>query len=293
MDNKSMMQLDGDLDTQFDDLVNYCMLSGKISQHLYEDYDVKRGLRDSNGKGVLTGLTEIADVVSYQYDEDGNKVPGPGKLYYQGYDVEDLIKSYQNKRYAFEETTYLLLFGELPTPEQFESFKNILSSLQELSAHFVRDVIMKAPSENLMNALQKSVLTLYSYDENPDDISVPNVLRQSLQLISKLPIISVYAYHSYRHFKFDDALVIRTPDKSMSTAENILQMIRPDGKFTPLEAKVLDVALVLHAEHGGGNNSTFTNHVVTSSGFGDICVNRFFEGTSPRRSQSESAADVR
>ena len=266
MDNKSMMQLDGDLNTQFDDLVNYCMLSGKISQHLYEDYDVKRGLRDSNGKGVLTGLTEIADVVSYQYDEDGNKVPGPGKLYYQGYDVEDLIKSYQNKRYAFEETTYLLLFGELPTPEQFESFKNILSSLQELSAHFVRDVIMKAPSENLMNALQKSVLTLYSYDENPDDISVPNVLRQSLQLISKLPIISVYAYHSYRHFKFDDALVIRTPDKSMSTAENILQMIRPDGKFTPLEAKVLDVALVLHAEHGGGNNSTFTNHVVTSSG---------------------------
>ena len=266
MDNKSMMQLDGDLDTQFDDLVNYCMLSGKISQHLYEEYDVKRGLRDSNGKGVLTGLTEIADVVSYQYDEDGNKVPGPGKLYYQGYDVEDLIKSYQNKRYAFEETTYLLLFGELPTPEQFESFKNILSSLQELSAHFVRDVIMKAPSENLMNALQKSVLTLYSYDENPDDISVPNVLRQSLQLISKLPIISVYAYHSYRHFKFDDALVIRTPDKSMSTAENILQMIRPDGKFTPLEAKVLDVALVLHAEHGGGNNSTFTNHVVTSSG---------------------------
>ena len=250
MDNKSMMQLDGDLDTQFDDLVNYCMLSGKISQHLYEEYDVKRGLRDSNGKGVLTGLTEIADVVSYQYDEDGNKVPGPGKLYYQGYDVEDLIKSYQNKRYAFEETTYLLLFGELPTPEQFESFKNILSSLQELSAHFVRDVIMKAPSENLMNALQKSVLTLYSYDENPDDISVPNVLRQSLQLISKLPIISVYAYHSYRHFKFDDALVIRTPDKSMSTAENILQMIRdikehcPDWKdkaaITEYLAKILD-----------------------------------------------------
>ena len=152
------------------------------------------------------------------------------------------------------------------TPEQLEQFCAVLGECRTMPTNFTRDVIMKAPSENLMNALQKSVLTLYSYDENPDDISVPNVLRQSLQLISKLPIISVYAYHSYRHFKFDDALVIRTPDKSMSTAENILQMIRPDGKFTPLEAKVLDVALVLHAEHGGGNNSTFTNHVVTSSG---------------------------
>lgn len=265
MDNKSMMQLDDELNSQFDDLVNYCMLSGAINLDLYVDYDVKRGLRDSNGKGVLTGLTEIADVVSYEY-KDGTKVPADGKLYYQGYNVQELVKSYERRRYAFEETTYLLLFGELPNKKQFKSFLDILSSLQELSAHFVRDVIMKAPSENIMNALQKSVLTLYSYDDNPDDISVPNVLRQSLQLISKLPVIAVYAYHAYRHFKFDDNLVIRTPDKNMSTAENILQMIRPDGKFTELEAKVLDIALVLHAEHGGGNNSTFTNHVVTSSG---------------------------
>ncbi len=265
MDNKSMMQLEDELNSQFDDLVNYCMLSGVINLDLYVDYDVKRGLRDSNGKGVLTGLTEIADVVSYEY-QDGKKVPGPGKLYYQGYNVQDLVKSYEKRRFAFEEATYLLLFGELPNRKQFKSFLDILSSLQELSAHFVRDVIMKAPSENIMNALQKSVLTLYSYDDNPDDISIPNVLRQSLQLISKLPVIAVYAYHAYRHFKFDDNLVIRTPDKNISTAENILQMVRPDGKFTELEAKVLDIALVLHAEHGGGNNSTFTNHVVTSSG---------------------------
>ncbi len=265
MDNKSMMQLEDELNTKLEELVNYCMLSGAINPDYYADYDVKRGLRDSNGKGVLTGLTEIADVVSYEY-VDGVKVPAEGKLYYQGYNVKDLVKNYQSRRFAFEETTYLLLFGELPGKKQFKSFVRILSSLQELSAQFVRDVIMKAPSENIMNALQKSVLTLYSYDDDPDDISVPNVLRQSLQLISKLPVIVVYAYHAYRHFKFDDDLVIRTPVKKFSTAENILQMIRPDGEFTALEAKVLDIALVLHAEHGGGNNSTFTNHVVTSSG---------------------------
>ncbi len=158
------------------------------------------------------------------------------------------------------------MFGELPTKEQFESFCNILTQLQELSGQFVRDVIMRSPTENIMNMLQKSILTLYSYDENPEDISVPNVLRQSLQLIGKMPLISVYAYQSYRHFKLDDSLIIINPDKDCSTAENILRMLRPDGQYTELEAKVLDVALVLHAEHGGGNNSTFTNHVVTSSG---------------------------
>lgn len=265
MDNKSMMRLNDELNTQFNDLVNYCMLSGAINLDLYVDYDVKRGLRDSNGKGVLTGLTEIADVVAYER-KDGHKIPAEGKLYYQGYDVQELVKSYQNRRYAFEEVTYLLLFGELPNKAQFKSFVRILSDLQEVSAQFVRDVIMKAPSGNIMNALQKSVLTLYSYDDNPDDISVPNVLRQSLQLIAKIPMIAVYAYHAYRHFEYDDTLVIRMPKKELSIAENILQMIRPDGTFTELEAKVLDVALILHAEHGGGNNSTFTNHVVTSSG---------------------------
>ncbi len=265
MDNKSMMRLNDELNTQFDDLVNYCMLSGAIDLDMYLEYDVKRGLRDSNGKGVLTGLTEIADVVAYE-SKDGHKIPAPGKLYYQGYDVQELVKGYQSRRYAFEEVTYLLLFGELPNKAQFKSFVRILSDLQEVSAQFVRDVIMKAPSGNIMNALQKSVLTLYSYDDNPDDISVPNVLRQSLQLIAKIPMIAVYAYHAYRHFEYDDALVIRMPKKELSIAENILQMIRPDGAFTELEAKVLDIALILHAEHGGGNNSTFTNHVVTSSG---------------------------
>ena len=260
-----MMELGENLNEKFQNLVEYCMLSGAIDQDLYLEYDVKRGLRDSNGKGVLTGLTEISDVLGYRY-EDGDKVPCDGELYYQGYNVADLVDNFENRRFAFEETTYLLLFGALPTKEQLEDFKEILTSLQELSGEFVRDVIMKAPSANIMNALQKCVLTLYSYDEKPDDISVSNVLRQSLQIIGKLPMIAVYAYHAYRHFRFDDNLFIRTPDPGLSIAENILQMMREDGRFTELEAKVLDIALVLHAEHGGGNNSTFTNHVVTSSG---------------------------
>ncbi len=265
MNNRAMMELDGELNAQFDDLVNYCMVSGAINQDLYEEYDVKRGLRDSNGKGVLTGLTEIADVVATKII-DGEKVPCEGTLYYQGYNVQELIKSYENRRFAFEEITYLLLFGELPNQQQFTSFLDILTSLEELSGNFIRDVIMKAPSANIMNTLQRCVLTLYSYDDKPDDISIPNVLRQSLQLIGKIPLISVYSYHAYRHIRYGENLVIRTPDKGMSLAENILQMLRPDGRFTELEAKVLDIALVLHAEHGGGNNSTFTNHVVTSSG---------------------------
>ncbi|MCR5691322.1 MAG: citrate/2-methylcitrate synthase [Eubacterium sp.] len=265
MDNKAMMELDQELDAKFDDLVNYCMTSGAIDQNLYTEYDVKRGLRDANGKGVLTGLTEISDVVGFCL-EDGKKIPCDGQLYYQGYDVEDLIKKIGKSHYGFEEITYLLLFGQLPTDQQRADFFDILTSLQELSGQFVRDVIMKAPSANIMNALQKSVLTLYSYDDAPDDTDVSNVLRQSLQLIGKMPLIAVYAYHSYRHFSFDENFFIRTPQPGMSTAENILQMIRPDGKFTDLEAKVLDIALILHAEHGGGNNSTFTNHVVTSSG---------------------------
>lgn len=265
LDNKSMMELGKKLNEKFDDLVEYCMVSGAINLDLYNEYDVKRGLRDSSGKGVLTGLTEISDVIGHK-NKEGRKIPCDGQLYYQGYNVMDLVASFENRRYAFEETTYLLLFGELPTKEQLSSFIEILTNLQELSGQFVRDVIMKAPSANIMNALQKSVLTLYSYDDAPDDIDVPNVLRQSLQLIGKIPMIAVYAYLSYRHFKFDDNLYIRTPDTNLSIAENILQMLRQNGQFTELEARVLDIALVLHAEHGGGNNSTFTNHVVTSSG---------------------------
>lgn len=265
INDESMMALDESLDTKFQDLVVDSMKSGAIDLNLYQEYDVKRGLRDSSGKGVLTGLTEISDVSGYRV-VDGVKEPADGMLYYQGYDVEKLVGSGLEKRFAFEEVTYLLLLGHLPNEGQLSVFREILTSLQELSGQFVRDVIMKAPSPNLMNGLQKSVLTLYSYDSNPDDTSVPNVLRQSLQLIAKLPLVSVYNYHAYRHFHYFDSLVIKPVDKQLSTAENILHMLRPDGKYTPLEARVLDAALVLHAEHGGGNNSTFTNHVVTTSG---------------------------
>ena len=265
MDSKSMMELTKELDAEFDNLVNNCMTSGAIDLNLYQEYDVKRGLRDSAGKGVLTGLTEISDVVGFQV-VNGVKEPADGNLYYQGYDVKQLVGSDPQKRFAFEEATYLLLFGRLPNETEFKVFQQIRASLQELSGPFVRDVRMKAPSENLMNGLMKSVLTLYSYDSCPDDISVANVLRQSLQLIAKLPLIAVYSYHAYRHFTFAESLVIKQPKNEYSTAENILYMLRPNGKFTPLEARVLDAALVLHAEHGGGNNSTFTTHVVTSSG---------------------------
>ncbi len=265
MVRSAMMELNDNRNVMFNELVKFCMVSGEIDQNLYTEYDVKRGLRDSNGKGVLTGLTEISDVVSYQV-VDGVKVPSEGKLYYQGYDVENIISGIGERRYAFEEATYLLLFGELPNKKQFDSFLAILSDLQELSGDFVRDVILHNPSVNIMNSLQKAILNLYSYDEHPEDISVPNVLRQCLQLIGKMPLISVYAYHGYRHFNLNKNLVIRTPKKEYSTAENILNMLRADGKFTPLEASVLDIALVLHAEHGGGNNSTFTTHVVTTTG---------------------------
>ena len=265
MNNKEMMELRPELDSQFDELVKYCMASGVIDSNLYIEYDVKRGLRESNGKGVLTGLTEISDVVGFDV-VDGDRVPCDGRLYFQGYNVQDLIRKGDRRRFAFEEATYLLLFGALPTREQLRQFIDILGGLRELSGQFVRDVIMKAPSSNIMNALEKSIVTLYSYDEMAEDISVPNVLRQALQLIAKMPVISVFAYQSYMHFKMDDVLIIRNPDPQCSTAENILRMLRPDGKYTELEAKVLDICLVLHAEHGGGNNSTFTTHVVTSSG---------------------------
>lgn len=265
MDNREMMSLSDEMKEEFEELVAYCMEAGVIDASLYEEYEVKRGLRDSNGRGVLTGLTEISDVVGSKIVE-GKKVPAEGKLFYHGYNVKDIIGSFENRRYAFEEISYLLLFGALPTENQLKAFVRILADLRELSGHFVRDVVMKAPNGNIMNALQKGVLTLYSYDENPEDISVDNVLRQSLQMIAKLPLISVYSYYAYRHFRLNESLIIRNPKKELSTAENILNILRPDGQFTPLEAKVLDVALVLHAEHGGGNNSTFTNHVVTSSG---------------------------
>lgn len=249
----------------FNELYNNAMISGMIDVNLYEEFGVMRGLRDNNGKGVLTGLTEISDVVATKTVE-GKKLPDQGSLYYQGYNVYDLIDGVRDRRYAFEETTYLLLFGELPNRQQFERFKDVMASFCNLSNKFTRDVIMKLPNENIMNGLQRSLLTLYSYDDTPEDISAANVLRQSLQIIAKMPVMAAYLYHAYQHIMLDNNLVIKNPKKEYSTAENLLYMLRPDGQFTELESKVLDVALVLHAEHGGGNNSTFTTHVVTSSG---------------------------
>ncbi|MBQ0043268.1 MAG: citrate/2-methylcitrate synthase [Lachnospiraceae bacterium] len=237
----------------------------RIDPNLYVEYDVKRGLRDSTGKGVLTGLTEISDVVGYDI-ENGCKIPCDGRLYYQGINVEDIVKGQKDRRYGFEEISYLLLFGNLPSEKELKIYKEVCTSMQDLSNRFVRDVVMKASAGNLMNALQRCVLTMYAYDPDPDSIDAQNVLRQSLQMINKLPLIAVYSYHSYMHFRKNQMLMIKNPDPNLSLAENILYMLRPDGKYTQLEAKVLDTALVLHAEHGGGNNSTFTTHVVTSSG---------------------------
>ena len=237
----------------------------RIDKELYEKYDVKRGLRDSNGKGVLTGLTEVSDVCATD-SVAGMTVPADGKLYYQGYNVSELIERYGNNKYCFEITVYLLLFGKIPSDDELELFLDVMWQMQNLENRFIRDVVMKASNSNIMNAIQRCVLTLYTYDEKPDDISPENVLRQSLELINKIPLIAVYGYKAYCHFRRDETLLIRNPEVGYSMAENILLMLRPDGKYTELEAKVLSIALILHAEHGGGNNSTFTTHVVTSSG---------------------------
>lgn len=247
-------------------LAKLCTDNNNIDPTLYGKYDVKRGLRDINGKGVLTGLTEISEIRSKQM-VNGESVPADGQLFYRGYNVEELVKGcMSDSRFGFEETTYLLLFGQLPTATQLEDFTKLLARYRSLPPSFVRDVIMKAPSQDMMNSLSRSVLTLYSYDETPDNISTENVLRQSLQLIAEFPLLSVYGYHAYRHYHKGDSLYIGTPDPSLSTAENILHILRPNGIYTKLEAQVLDIALILHAEHGGGNNSSFTTHVVTSSG---------------------------
>ena len=246
---------------------DYCTSNCRIEPQLYIEHKVNRGLRDLNGKGVLTGLTEISEIVSKKI-VDGEEVPCPGHLYYRGYDVEDLVRGFiSDKRFGFEEIVYLLLFGELPTAEQLKEFNNVLTSYRVLPGTFVRDIIMKAPSTDMMNSLARSVLTLYSYDSDPDNTDTANVLRQCLQLIARFPLLSVYGYHSYDYYiKGSNSFFIHEPRPELSTAENILYMLRLDGKYTPLEAKVLDMALVLHAEHGGGNNSTFTTHVVSSSG---------------------------
>lgn len=248
-----------------DEYVRFCNESGKIDLNLYEEYNVKRGLRDSNGRGVLTGLTEVSDVVAFRIEE-GERIPIPGELYFQGYEVQKLVAGQKHSLYGFEEATYLLLFGELPTKPQLDSFVEVLGNLRQLPDSFNRDVIMKAPSNDMMNVLQKCVLTLYSYDDNPNDLSIKNVLKQCLGLIAQFPVMAAYGYQAYRHYYLDKSLVIHRPKKELSTAENILRLLRTDGKYTELEAKVLDVCLIIHAEHGGGNNSTFTTHVLSSTG---------------------------
>ena len=247
-------------------LAQQCVENSRIDPELYTKYDVKRGLRDLNGKGVLTGLTNISEIVSTKTVE-GKSVPCEGKLYYRGYDVEELVRRQpKDDNFGFERTAYLLLLGELPGEEQLKEFCGLLSFYRTLPTSFVRDIIMKAPSGDMMNTLARSVLTLYSYDEDAEDISVPNVLRQCMQLVALFPLLSVYGYQAYRHYHDGQSLFIHQPDPKLSTAENILRILRPDCQYTQLEAKVLDIALILHADHGGGNNSTFTTHVVTSSG---------------------------
>ncbi len=249
------------------ELAHMCQKNGKINSLLYNKYDVKRGLRDINGKGVLTGLTEISEIKSSEINEEGVNVPCEGKLYYRGIDVEDIIAGFgKDERFGFEEVTYLLLFGKMPNKRELSSFTELLGQYRCIPPNFVRDIIMKKPSQDIMNALARSVLMLYSYDEKADDISISNVVRQSLQLISELPLLAVYSYQAYRHYHQGGSLIIHEPKPELSTAENILYLLRDDKKYTQLEAEILDVALVLHAEHGGGNNSTFTTHVVTSSG---------------------------
>lgn len=247
-------------------LSELCRKNDGIDPELYTKYDVKRGLRDLNGKGVLAGLTEISEIISSK-EVDGQTVPCDGELYYRGYSINDLVAGFTNeKRFGFEEITYLLLFGELPTSQQLSEFSDILANYRQLPTTFVRDIIMKSPSDDIMNGLARGVLTLYSYDDMPNDITIPNVLRQSLELIALFPLIAVYSYQAKAYYHDGDSFFIHQPVAEYSTAENILHMLRPDSSFSKLEAGILDLALVLHAEHGGGNNSTFTTHVVTSSG---------------------------
>ncbi len=247
------------------DYAALCKEADRLEPEMFDRYEVQRGLRDKNGNGVVTGLTNISRIDSFQV-VDGKKTPCEGKLWYRGYDCIELVKGFRGKHTGFEEVAYLLLFGELPTQQQLKEFREILSTNRTLPTNFTRDVIMKASSSDIMNSLTRSVLTLASYDKNCSDTGIENVLRQCIGLISVFPMLSVYGYHAYNHYQNDESMYIHRPSKKLSTAENLLMMLRPDKKYTELEAEVLDIALVLHMEHGGGNNSTFTTRVVTSSG---------------------------
>ena len=242
-----------------------CVKVDTIPEELFRKFGVNRGLRDENGKGVLTGLTTISKVISFK-NIDGVKTPCDGELWYRGYQVNNLIDDLGETEFGFEKTAYLLLFGELPTEEELAEFSKVLGDCRRVPTNFTRDVIMKAPSKDIMNSMTRSILTLASYDGQTSDASIENSLRQCIQLIANFPLLAVYAYHAYNHYDNGDSMYIHRPDPMLSTAENFLKMLRPDQKYTQLEAKVLDVALMLHMEHGGGNNSTFTTRVVTSAG---------------------------
>ena len=248
-------------------LVSLSVAGNGIAPEMYEKYQVNRGLRDLNGNGVVTGLTEISTILAKEKMPDGSLRPCAGRLYYRGIDINDITAGFLKEgRFGFEEVIYLLLFSKLPNAKELAEFNELLGSYRSLPPSFARDMILKAPSRDGMNMLSRSVLALYSYDDDPDNISLDNVLRQCLQLISMFPLLAVYGYQAHCHYHLGKSLYIRNPDPKMSTSQNLLHILRKDGRFTPLEARVLDLALVLHAEHGGGNNSTFTTHVVTSSG---------------------------
>ena len=251
---------------EVEQLANLCKDNSRINSQLYIEKHVKRGLRDIDGNGVVAGLTNISEIISKKI-VNGKEVSCDGELYYRGYDIHDLVKGFISEdRKGFEETTFLLLFGQLPNQKQLSEFRTLLAHGRTLPTNFVRDVVMKAATHDLMNSLSRSVLTLASYDNCCDDLSLPNVLRQCLMLISVFPLLAVYSYHAYNHYECGGSMYIHYPSNSLSTASNILRILRPDMQYTPLESKVLDLALVLHMEHGGGNNSSFTTHVVTSSG---------------------------
>ena len=252
-------------DAKILELAELCATNNAIDKELYTKFEVKRGLRDLNGKGVLAGLTNISDVCATKV-VDGKEIPWAGSLYYRGYNIKNLVSGFlEAGHFGYEEIAYLLLFGDLPTDTQLTGFTSMLAERRMLPPNFVRDVIMKATSNDMMNMISRCILNLYTYDAKADDTSIPNVLRQSLNLISQFPMLMVYGYHAY-NYKMGQDLFIYAPDPTLSTAENILMMLREDRKYTELEAKILDMALVLHMDHGGGNNSTFTTHVVTSSG---------------------------
>lgn len=255
------MNLEGYVKTKKD----ICVENDTISDALFKEYGVNRGLRDLNGKGVLTGLTNISKIVSFK-DVDGQHVPCDGELWYRGYNVCDMIQTFCREEFGFERIAYLLLFGDLPSDDELAKFSEILGASRTLPTNFTRDVIMKAPTKDIMNSMTRSILTLASYDERCADTSIENCIRQCMQLIANFPMLAVYGYHAYNHYENDSSMYIHRPDYKLSTAENFLRMLRPDNQYTELEAKVLDVALILHMEHGGGNNSTFTTRVVTSAG---------------------------